>query len=909
MMARIQINDLPLLQDLTEEQLKELFGAGPKSFKPSFDALEERSLMSGFGSVLTAVQAPAFSAANFQTSAPVGINLNQPIQGIATAGTAALQTQVSPFAALLQDQALAVQQTSAYDTLQQAVTKDTIQQKDLALASSQPTQQFLDVPIPKFDQAQGQIAIANKAAQLGGYAALGAPLSDWGNPTGNSQPTPDGIGRFKVFQRGSIYWSPATAELDMNKGLNARIAGAHLIKAGTILDRYYSEGATQLGYPWNDTDLHLTPGGYVVFNDLYNPDTKSQSSIAAQVDYHANPLSAFAVSGVLRDKWIQLGGLYYGVPNGPQYDIAGGVAQDFRQLVSGQNATIFSSAQTGTHDVVGGILDEFNRLGGPGQIGTPTTDYTGPGQWNGLYHVVHFRKFDSNGPHDSALGSTSYRATIHPYLVYGNIYRAWRSFGGERDFGVPISAEKFVVSNGYGFRVSTFLSREGFVRSIYWTNEAPDRGSNFFVDWGTGKGAGPWDGNAAIGGPTGFEPVESTGTTSSPLSADPSPDFLSSALRLSTLATETAGLHSLDLSGLVQNSTQATVNLPSASSTASLLQSSATLQANSTAYASLFGQEVSAVGLDYIAVDPIYPLPGVSDQVSSAADLVSVSQTSDPGIGVLTEYIPGPQLPPVQAGVVRANPVADFTGVNFSLTSLDTGDVHQLQMQGQSNYLPAGSPDSQRLDGPSGAADRQRLPGVVAATVTFTALWDPASDGGTLATGTFSHDDAGNVHIQFNWGSLEAGTFHTFVGTLTGEAGSYHIDGTDYARSAGVSNPMAGDQTLAQATQVTNFTNVTFALTDGNGTAHVLQTQTQTAQPDGTVIFTAVWDGQNGGGEQVSGTLAYDNAGNVHVTFAGQSDSFDGTISGNAGAYHLDGNVMDSANAPFHVAGDQSVTA
>jgi hypothetical protein len=46
-MARIQFDDLPLLRELSEEQLKELFGAGVKSFKPSIEALEDRLAMSG----------------------------------------------------------------------------------------------------------------------------------------------------------------------------------------------------------------------------------------------------------------------------------------------------------------------------------------------------------------------------------------------------------------------------------------------------------------------------------------------------------------------------------------------------------------------------------------------------------------------------------------------------------------------------------------------------------------------------------------------------------------------------------------------------------------------------------------------------------------------------------------------
>ena len=36
-MTSIKITDLSLLETLSEEQLKELFGAGPRRFKPSFE--------------------------------------------------------------------------------------------------------------------------------------------------------------------------------------------------------------------------------------------------------------------------------------------------------------------------------------------------------------------------------------------------------------------------------------------------------------------------------------------------------------------------------------------------------------------------------------------------------------------------------------------------------------------------------------------------------------------------------------------------------------------------------------------------------------------------------------------------------------------------------------------------------
>lgn len=47
-MTRIQILDLPHLQDLTPEQLKELFGAG--KFRPELMELERRMMPAAIGS-------------------------------------------------------------------------------------------------------------------------------------------------------------------------------------------------------------------------------------------------------------------------------------------------------------------------------------------------------------------------------------------------------------------------------------------------------------------------------------------------------------------------------------------------------------------------------------------------------------------------------------------------------------------------------------------------------------------------------------------------------------------------------------------------------------------------------------------------------------------------------------------
>ncbi len=75
--------------------------------------------------------------------------------------------------------------------------------------------------------------IRDKWKELGWEAGfVGYPITD-------ETPTPDGVGRFNVFQGASIYWSPST--------------GAHEVH-GTILDKYKEVGweAGALGYPTSD---------------------------------------------------------------------------------------------------------------------------------------------------------------------------------------------------------------------------------------------------------------------------------------------------------------------------------------------------------------------------------------------------------------------------------------------------------------------------------------------------------------------------------------------------------------------------------------------------------------------------------------------------------------------------------
>jgi uncharacterized protein with LGFP repeats len=59
------------------------------------------------------------------------------------------------------------------------------------------------------------------------YAETGGPSGRLGMPTTQEAPAPDGVGRFRHFARGSIYWHPKT--------------GAHMV-IGLILARWSELG-------------------------------------------------------------------------------------------------------------------------------------------------------------------------------------------------------------------------------------------------------------------------------------------------------------------------------------------------------------------------------------------------------------------------------------------------------------------------------------------------------------------------------------------------------------------------------------------------------------------------------------------------------------------------------------------
>lgn len=113
------------------------------------------------------------------------------------------------------------------------------------------------------------------------YSALGGGGGLLGQPLTNELLAPDGVGHFRHFQNGSIYWTPQTGAWEVQ---------------GAIRDKWASFGWERsfLGYPL--TDESGTPDGVGRFNHFQG------GSI-----YWTPQTGPHEVHGAIRDYWASLG--------------------------------------------------------------------------------------------------------------------------------------------------------------------------------------------------------------------------------------------------------------------------------------------------------------------------------------------------------------------------------------------------------------------------------------------------------------------------------------------------------------------------------------------------------------------------------------------------------------------------
>ncbi|MDF0650752.1 MAG: hypothetical protein P0121_04685 [Nitrospira sp.] len=255
------------------------------------------------------------------------------------------------------------------------------------------------------------------------YTALGGPGGWLGQPTSPELAAPDGIGRYRHFQGGSIYWSPST--------------GAHEVH-GAIRVKWASLGWERsfLSYPL--TDESTTPDGVGRYNHFQG------GSI-----YWTPSTGAHEVHGAIRGKWASLGWerSFLGYPLTDESTTPDGVGR-YNHF---QGGSIYWTPSTDAHEVHGAIRGKWASLGWERSfLGYPLTDESTTPDGVGRYN--HFQG-----------GSIYWTPSTDAHEVHGAIRGKWASLGWERSFlGYPLTDES-TTPDGVG-RYNHFQGG-----SIYWT--------------------------------------------------------------------------------------------------------------------------------------------------------------------------------------------------------------------------------------------------------------------------------------------------------------------------------------------------------------------------------------------------------------------------------------------------------
>ncbi|GAA4986097.1 SpoIID/LytB domain-containing protein [Kineococcus glutinatus] len=176
------------------------------------------------------------------------------------------------------------------------------------------------------------------------WRELGGDTGVLGRPTTPHHALPQVEGTYQVFQRGSVYWSPAS--------------GAHAVR-GAIRDKWGSLGweGSVLRFPTTD-EFALRRGG------------AGQHFLGGSV-YWSPVTGAHLVRGAVRDAWAGLGWEtgFLGYPVTDEVALPGGAFTHF------QGGSVYWSPATGAHEVHGAIRDAWARQGWEaGRLGYPTSD-------------------------------------------------------------------------------------------------------------------------------------------------------------------------------------------------------------------------------------------------------------------------------------------------------------------------------------------------------------------------------------------------------------------------------------------------------------------------------------------------------------------------------------------------------
>ena len=145
-----------------------------------------------------------------------------------------------------------------------------------------------------------------QGAILDTFRSVGATKSALGYPRTDELPTPSVFGRYNLFQKGAIYWSPAS--------------GAHEVE-GAIWKTWRSLG-------WENSFL-----GFPTTNQLSTPKKAGRYNAFQHGSiYYSHATGAHSIAGAIRDRWASMGweNSKLGFPKTNEFPIPGGRAQDFQ---------------------------------------------------------------------------------------------------------------------------------------------------------------------------------------------------------------------------------------------------------------------------------------------------------------------------------------------------------------------------------------------------------------------------------------------------------------------------------------------------------------------------------------------------------------------------------------------------
>jgi len=236
---------------------------------------------------------------------------------------------------------------------------------------------------------------------------------------------------------------------------------------------------------WNA--LGGAPGGAT--GDAYDiPGGKAQNFASGRLIFDSASSNVYWVVGGILAEYDTVGGSggFLGMPTSDEYAYGVGRAHDFA------GGKIYYSSITGAHYVMGAILSKYLAVGGPDRLGFPVADETdAPG-------VTGARE------QDFQVGRIYWDVDHGAHMIYGSVMGKYLEKGGPAVMGIPTSDEHDVTGVA-GARQSDFAS--GWF--IYWSAATgPHSLMGDFVteltEWGGPAGYLGLPTSDAVGVPTGF---------------------------------------------------------------------------------------------------------------------------------------------------------------------------------------------------------------------------------------------------------------------------------------------------------------------------------------------------------------------------------------------------------------------